>query len=218
MKTYDYFQKEKIKLINGLKSKGIKNEQVLNAVFRVPREKFLSEKLQENAYEDRALPIALNQTISQPYTVAFMTELLEVRHNEKVLEIGTGSGYQAAILCEMGADLYSVERIPELSVSAQKLLNNLGYNLKFFVQDGSLGLEEFAPYDKIIITAGTPNLPLNLLNQVNIGGKILAPVGDEDSQTMTLITKIDETKYSVTEHSKFKFVPLIGENAWNEKY
>lgn len=218
MKTSDYFNKEKIKLINGLKSKGIDDQRVLSAIAGVPREKFLPEIYQENAYEDRALPINLNQTISQPYTVAFMTSLLEVSPNEKVLEIGTGSGYQAAILCEMGAKVYSIERISELSESAQKLLNSLGYKLDYFVGDGTNGLIDYAPYNKIIITAGTPKLPLNLLGQINVGGKILAPVGDKNSQIMTLITKIGLNNYSVSEHSKFKFVPLIGEYAWHEAF
>lgn len=216
MKRIDKFHDEKQNLINSLSSKGIFDVKILNAINTVPREKFISNDLVELAYSDRALPIDNKQTISQPYTVAFMTQLLDLKSNMKVLEIGTGSGYQAAILCEMGADVYSIERIESLYEKVKFLLKSLGYYPQLFNKDGTLGLSENAPFDRIIFTAGAPFEPLHLIDQLSIGGKLVVPVGDKDSQVMKLIVKTDKNNFNITEHSRFKFVPLIGAKGWQE--
>lgn len=206
-------EEEKKKLIKELQTKGIKDENILKAFYKVPREKFISEALRKFAYDDNALPIAGNQTISQPFTVAYMTSALQVEPGNKVLEIGTGSGYQSAILCELGADVYTIERVKDLSDTAKSLLTELGYNVHFKIGDGTLGWPTEAPFDRIIVTAGGPNIPDALLNQLNIHGRLVMPVGSMDRQKLHIIFKTEEGfDYKIKDN--FKFVPLIGKEGW----
>lgn len=206
-------EEEKRKLVEGLWAKGIKNEDILKAIYKVDREKFISSAFRRLAYDDNALPIECAQTISQPFTVALMTRALDVKPGNKILEIGTGSGYQSAILCELGGEVFTVERIEKLYENSKNLLAELGYNVHLKLDDGTLGWEEFAPFDRIIVTAGAPEVPESLISQLNTGGKLVIPVGSIESQRLHVIAKtndgMDEKKL---EH--FKFVPLIGEEGW----
>lgn len=201
-------------MINSLRKKGIIDESVLRAIGSVPREKFVSESQRERAYEDVALPIESRQTISQPYTVAYMTMMLQIIQGSKTLEIGTGSGYQAAILSELGADVYTVERIPELYTAASVLLRNLGYDIKYFLDDGSIGLADFAPFDRILVTAAAPRVPKQLLEQLAPGGILVVPIGKEDYQTMHIYKKTHTGEIEKDETDTFRFVPLIGQEGW----
>jgi protein-L-isoaspartate(D-aspartate) O-methyltransferase len=205
------FQSLRTYLVNNLRKKGITDENVLRVIVSVPREKFIDSTLWEIAYEDIALQIDCRQTISQPYTVAYMTMLLEV-----FLEIGTGSGYQAAILAELGAEVYSIERINELYLKSSALLNSLGYKVKCFCGDGTLGLPEFAPYNRIIVTAAAPGESQSLINQLANGGRMVIPIGKSDYQTMYIIEKSEsgEIRKQATDH--FRFVPLIDEEGWQK--
>jgi len=203
-------------LVESLRKKGIKDESVLTAINRVPRHLFIDTALENRAYEDNALPIGMGQTISQPYTVAAQTELLSVSKGVKVLEIGTGSGYQAAILCEMGADVYSVERHRELYEKTKILLSRLGYRVQLKLGDGSKGWGAYSPYDRIVVTAGAPVVPEELINQLSVGGILVIPVGSEHSQTMTRVTRVSEEEFEEEEFKHFKFVPLIGEQGWDK--
>lgn len=206
-------EEEKRKLVEGLWGKGIKDESVLKAIYDIPREKFISDALRKFAYDDNALPIECAQTISQPFTVAYMTQVLAIKPGDKILEIGTGSGYQAAVLCKLGAEVYSVERIEKLYENASGLLRQLGYNVHLKLDDGTLGWEENAPYDKIIVTAGAPDIPHHLVEQLNIGGKLVIPVGDQQTQRLLEITRTEKgVEKKFYEH--FKFVPLIGAEGW----
>lgn len=203
-------------LIEVLKKKNIKSEKVLKAIEKIPRHFFFEDAFIDHAYQDKAFPIGEGQTISQPYTVAFQTELLNLTPGEKVLEIGTGSGYQASVLAELNIDLFTIERIRPLSVKARSILKKMGYHkIKFFVQDGSKGLEQFAPFDKIIVTAGAPIIPKNLIKQLSINGVLVIPIGDNKSQKMVKFTKLSETKITKETLGDFSFVPLIGDNGWN---
>lgn len=207
-------RKELVKILAG---QGINDKKVLLAINKVKREFFVNDEFKSRAYDNNALPIAGNQTISQPFTVAFMTQLLEVKPGDKVLEIGTGSGYQAAVLCELGANVFSVERVSELAVKTDKLLKSLGYNVKIKTGDGSKGWIDYAPFDKIIVTAGSPQIPKSLLDQLSIDGLIVIPVGDQYTQIMTLIKKVsenDEIKFKQKKFDEYKFVPLIGAEGW----
>jgi len=195
--------------------RGIRNKKVIEAFLVVPREKFVPENLKESAYDDTPLPIGEGQTISQPYIVALMTELLDLKSEEKVLEIGTGSGYQAAILSEIGCEVYSVERIPALATKAGKILQQLGYNVKIKIGDGTLGWEEYTPYDGIIVTAGGPKIPQSLLTQLKEGGRLVMPVGDMFSQDLIRITKV-KGKFIKENFGTCQFVPLKGKEGWNE--
>jgi protein-L-isoaspartate(D-aspartate) O-methyltransferase len=207
-------EEEKKHLSGVLRSKGIKDEKLLEAIYKVPREKFISDALRKYAYDDNALPIECHQTISQPFTVAYMTQALDVKAGHKVLEIGTGSGYQTAILSEMGAYVYTVERIKHLAITAKELLFNLGYNFQIKFGDGTMGWEEYAPYDRIIVTAGAPAVPQPLIQQLKNEGKMVIPVGSRDTQKLYEIIKMgNDAEYIV--HERFKFVPLIGEEGWN---
>lgn len=197
------------KLVDEIRLKGIKDERVLDAINKVPRHLFMDSSFVHFAYKDQAFPIAANQTISQPYTVAFQTQLLKIVKGDKVLEIGTGSGYQAAVLIEMGANVFTIERYKELNINAQQLLPPLGYRPHFFYGDGFEGLPTYAPFDKIIITAAASSLPEKLIDQLKIGGKMVVPVGGRSSQTMTLVEKTSETKYHTSQHGAFVFVPML---------
>lgn len=198
------------KLIDGLRKKGIKDERVLEAMNRVPRHVFMDNAFLHHAYQDKAFPISSGQTISQPYTVAVQTELLEVKKHDKVLEIGTGSGYQAAILVEMGARVYTIERHKELYARAQKILGKLGYDAHFFFGDGYKGKPQYGPFDAILITAAISEIPGELIEQVKPGGCIVAPVGGSQSQVMTRIGKTMEGELEKSTHGLFVFVPMLG--------
>jgi protein-L-isoaspartate(D-aspartate) O-methyltransferase len=206
-------EEEKRNLVEGLWNKGIKDENILKAIYEIPREKFISPALRKFAYDDNALPIECAQTISQPFTVAYMTQTLEVKPGDKILEIGTGSGYQSAILSKLDAEVYSVERIEKLHQNAVILLGELGFNVNLKLDDGTLGWEENAPYDKIIVTAGAPEVPQHLVEQLKIGGKLVIPVGDHESQRLLVITRT-ETGIDKKYFDNFKFVPLIGAEGW----
>lgn len=199
------------KLVEHIKHKGISNQDVLDAIGKVKRHLFVMKGLEFMAYEDKPISIGKGQTISQPYTVAFQTELLEVKRGDKILEIGTGSGYQAAVLAEIGAEVYSLERITELYTKTSELLKELDYNINVLHADGYLGLIEQAPFDKIIITAAIPQIPLNLITQLKISGILVAPENEYNGvQTMKKVIRISETRYEYQSHGQFSFVPMIG--------
>lgn len=202
-------------LVRKLKDKGIVNERVLHAIGKVPRHVFFEQIFLEHAYQDKAFPIAEGQTISQPYTVAFQTNLLEVTPGKKILEIGTGSGYQACVLLENGAELTTIEYKKNLSLYAQKMLGAMNYQPSFIIGDGSQGYVANAPYDGIIVTAGAPTVPDALIAQLKVGGHLVIPVGDRQQQTMLRITKQSETQIVKQEYSNFSFVPLLGADGWN---
>jgi protein-L-isoaspartate(D-aspartate) O-methyltransferase len=203
------------KLVDTIRAKGIKDEAVLNAINNIPRHLFLDSSFLNFAYQDQAFPIGSGQTISQPYTVAFQTELLEVAKGEKVLEVGTGSGYQACVLAEMGAKVFTIERQKKLFDKTKKLLENLKYfSIKTFYGDGYKGLPTFGPFDKVIVTAGAPVVPNDLLMQLKIGGRLVIPVDlENDYQEMILIKRVSETEYERQSHGKFRFVPLLSDKA-----
>lgn len=210
------FRQRRKRLVDTLRGKGIEDERILEAFSIVPRHQFIDTALEDKAYKDTALPIGKEQTISQPYTVARQTELLEVMPGERVLEIGTGSGYQAAILCELGAKVYSVERHRELYERARGILRELGYHVNLKLGDGTLGWSAYAPYDAIVVTAGAPVIPDDLVDQLNVNGRLVVPVGDTERQMMVRIIKIREGEYEREEFRDFKFVPLIGKKGWSE--
>jgi len=201
------------KLVKKLREKGISNDAVLAAIGKVPRHAFFDDALLNHAYEDKAFPIGEGQTISQPYTVAFQTEKLNIKPGDKVLEIGTGSGYQAAVLLELGAKVYTIEYQRKLYDRTREFLPELGYKPFFFFGDGSKGIPAKAPYDKIIVTAGAPVVPTALTDQLNEGGILIIPVGDRESQKMLRITKANG-KLKKEEYDNFAFVPLLGEQGW----
>lgn len=197
------------RLVEKLRRRGIEDEQVLEAMEKVPRHYFLDRAFEEHAYEDKAFPIGSEQTISQPYTVAYQTSLLDVQKREKVLEIGTGSGYQAAILAMLGARVYTVERQEALYQRAKALLRELQFgNVRCFFRDGSKGLPEYAPFDKILVTAGAEETPEMLLKQLKIGGFIVVPIG-KTMQNMYRITRISETDFKEETFDRFRFVPFL---------
>ena len=197
------------KLVETVKEKGIKDQQVLDAIGKVPRHLFMDSGFVEFAYRDQAFPIGSGQTISQPYTVAFQTELLQVQKHDKVLEIGTGSGYQCAILLELGAKVYTIERHRDLYLKTRALLNKIGYKPYFFYGDGYLGQPKFAPFDKILITAGAPEIPETLKKQLKVGGRMVVPVGGSGGQVMVAVDRLDEDEFKETKHGYFAFVPMV---------
>ncbi len=198
-------------LANVLNAKGIIDENVLNAVRKIPRHLFIDSSFESHAYQDKAFPIAAEQTISMPYTVAFQSQTLEVKSGDKVLEIGTGSGYQTAVLLELKAEVYSIERQRELFKKTSVFLPKLGYNPKRFIfGDGYKGLPEKAPFDKIIVTAGAPYVPKALLSQLKVGGRLLIPVGDK-TQIMTLFIRKSAKEFEKHELGDFAFVPMLEE-------
>jgi protein-L-isoaspartate(D-aspartate) O-methyltransferase len=202
------------KLVELLKERGITDQRVLKAIGKVPRHFFFDETFWNQAYKDIAFPIGDGQTISQPYTVAYQTELLHIQKGDKVLEIGTGSGYQTCILMELGAKVYTIERQPSIYAHTLKVLPGMGYKANFFLGDGSKGIEEHAPYAKIIVTAGAPFVPEVLLKQLKIGGILVIPVGDEKSQKMITVIRVSENDFDRIELDTFRFVPLVGDQAW----
>lgn len=198
------------KLVDEIRRKGITDESVLAAISKVPRHLFMDSGFIKFAYRDQAFPISAGQTISQPYTVAIQTQLLAIEGRQKVLEVGTGSGYQAAVLAEMGAQVFTIERHKELYLLSQILLTSLHYRLQFFYGDGYQGLPTYGPFDRILITAATTEIPEKLLEQLKIGGRLVAPVGSSNSQVMTLVEKLGEGEYKKSEHGLFVFVPMLG--------
>lgn len=209
------FKGKRKRLVEQLRFKGIKNNEVLGAIEKVPRHLFFDQTtarpaLLDHAYSDKALPIGAGQTISHPYTVAFQTEQLEIKNGDKILEIGTGCGYQTAVLIEMGAKVYSIERQKELFDKTKLFLPFIGYkNAKLVYGDGYKGLPQFAPYDKIIVTAGAPYIPNDLLTQLKIGGIMLIPLGEGVEQEMIWLKKMSETGFDKKALGSFKFVPLL---------
>jgi len=197
------------KLVEGLKIKGIRDEKVLAAIGRVPRHLFMESSFLSFAYKDQAFPIGAGQTISQPFTVAFQTWLLQVEKNDRILEIGTGSGYQAAVLLEMGARVFTLERQMELFQKTQALLPEMGYFPACFFGDGWEGLPNLAPFDKILVTAGTDRIPDALKSQLKIGGRMVIPVGHESRQEMLSVVRTSEEEFKTEKHGGFVFVPLL---------
>jgi protein-L-isoaspartate(D-aspartate) O-methyltransferase len=196
-------------LVEGLKKKGITDEEVLRAMNTVPRHVFMDPAFLNHAYVDKAFPISSGQTISQPYTVAVQTSLLQVKKRDKVLEIGTGSGYQAAILAEMGVKVYTIERFRELFLKAQRKFSQLGYNAHFFYGDGYEGKPQYGPYDGILITAAAPDIPPVLMGQLRTGGRLVVPLGKSDFQVMTVVKRTGTDSYEYSSHGNFVFVPLL---------
>ncbi len=196
------------KLVEELRAKGIKSEAVLEAINKVPRHLFMDTGFLNFAYKDQAFPIGAGQTISQPYTVAFQTELLDIKKGDKVLEIGTGSGYQTAVLLGLGGRVFTIERQKELFLNSQALLTRLGYHPRFFYGDGYEGLPAFAPFDKILITAAAQEIPETLVRQLKTGGILVAPVGGE-TQEMIRIVKHSRDDIETTKHGYFVFVPMM---------
>lgn len=197
------------KLVEQIRKKGIKSEKVLRAINSVPRHLFMDSSFVHFSYNDKAFPIGAGQTISQPYTVAFQTELLNLKPMEKVLEVGTGSGYQAAVLVEMGVKVFTIERHRDLFLKSQTILKSLRYFPEFFYGDGYKGLPGYAPFDKILVTAGASEVPEDLLKQLKIGGCMVIPLGESNSQRMIKIVKTDENTFNRTDHGSFIFVPLL---------
>ncbi|MCD6201404.1 MAG: protein-L-isoaspartate(D-aspartate) O-methyltransferase [Bacteroidales bacterium] len=208
------------KLVEELRGKGITSKAVLDAINKVPRHLFMDTGFLNYAYKDQAFPIGAGQTISQPYTVAFQTELLDIQKGDKVLEIGTGSGYQTAVLLELGARVFTIERQKELFLNSQALLTRLGYHPRFFYGDGYKGLPAFAPFEKILITAAAPEIPDTLIRQLKNNGILVAPVGGE-TQEMTRVIKHSRDDVDVTKHGYFVFVPMMkgtnGRNGTSDK-
>lgn len=197
------------KLVDELKKKGISDQRVLDAIMNVPRHVYMDNAFLHFAYEDTAFPIGAGQTISQPYTVAFQTELLELQPRQKVLEIGTGSGYQSAVLCELGVKVFTIERQKELYEKSTLLLKKLSYNARVFYGDGYKGLPAYAPFDAILVTCGAPYVPEDLVKQLKTGGKIVIPVGEGAAQTMKKLIKSERGEVTEEEYGTFKFVPMV---------
>lgn len=215
MNAYD--SKRQYMVETQIVARGIKDKMVIDALRKIPRHLFLDEALWPQAYEDHAMPIGEKQTISQPYIVAFMTEALQLTDKQKVLEIGTGSGYQTAILAEIADQVYSIERIPSIAKRARKVFDKLQYrNVVITIGDGTSGWKEHSPYDGIIVTASSPKVPKPLLGQLAIGGRLVIPIGEESSQDLMVFTKEDENNYTEENYGGCRFVKLVGEYGWRE--
>jgi protein-L-isoaspartate(D-aspartate) O-methyltransferase len=197
------------KLVAELRQKGISDEEVLRAIDTVPRHLFMDPAFLIHAYVDKAFPITSGQTISQPYTVAVQTSLLRLKRRDKILEIGTGSGYQSAILAEMGARVYTIERYRDLYLKAQTILSSLGYTADFFYGDGYEGKPQYGPFDGIIVTAAAPEVPQKLLQQLKTGGRLIVPLGNSGSQVMTVVERTGSDSFEYSEHGNFVFVPML---------
>lgn len=204
-------------LINEIKQKGIKSIAVLQAIDKVPRHLFMDSSFLKFAYQDNAFQIGEGQTISQPFTVAYQSELLDVRKGDTVLEIGTGSGYQSAVLSALGAKVYSIERHKKLSEKAKVMLEKLGCNVKCFYGDGYKGLPAFAPFDRIIVTAAAPYIPDDLLKQLKPNGILVIPEGEGKTQVMKRIRKIADNKFTTEKFGNFSFVPMLKSTDWDQK-
>lgn len=211
------YEAERLELAEKLYKKGIKNKYVLRAIAKVERHKFVPEALHIHAYKDKALPIGFGQTISQPYTVAFMTEALQVGDGDRVLEIGTGSGYQAAILAYMGVHVFSIERQYDIYQRTQKLVDDLSIRAHLKYGDGTIGWSEFAPYNGIIVTAGAPVIPESLKKQLAPNGRLVIPVGDRNSQSLEILHKKEDGTFEQKSEPQFVFVPLIGREGWQNE-
>mgnify|MGYP000891194171 CR=1 FL=1 len=210
------YREQRLNLANYLRKQGIYNDDVLAAIAFVPREYFVKPTFLNRSYEDTALPIECDQTISQPFTVAYMTQLLDINEGDRVLEIGTGSGYQAVILRVLGAKVFSVERIPDLYNDLLELFKRIKINIKIKLGDGTLGWKQYAPFNKIIVTAAAPFIPDELKRQLAVGGRLVVPVGTKDIQTMYLVERISHDEFIETPVGDFRFVPLIGKSGWSE--
>ncbi|MDZ7695375.1 MAG: protein-L-isoaspartate(D-aspartate) O-methyltransferase [Deltaproteobacteria bacterium] len=214
--AYDFKSAREDMVKRQLIPRKIIDQRVLEAMSKVPREAFVPDHMKAEAYDDRPLPIGRDQTISQPYIVALMTQALELKGTEKVLEIGTGSGYQAAVLAELCDTVYTVERIEALLMNAREILQNMGYtNIRFKVFDGTLGWPEHSPYDAVIVTAAAPRIPRPLLEQMKEGGSAVVPVGDRLSQSLTKVTR-DQQGYFEKNLGGVRFVRLVGDYGWKE--
>jgi len=205
------------KLLDTIKAKGIEDKQVLEAMMNVPRHFFLEKAFLDQAYSDNAFQIGAGQTISQPFTVAYQTSLLQLQRGDKVLEIGTGSGYQTSVLVKMGVKVFSIERQKELYDKASFTLKSIGIAAKLFYGDGYKGLPSYAPFDKILVTCGAPSVPEGLLQQLKIGGIMVIPVGEGPVQIMKRIVRISETEFKTTELDSFRFVPMLENKEWGKK-
>ena len=204
-------------LVKEVEAKGITDKAVLEAIGKIPRHQFLDSSFDRFAYKDVAFPIGAGQTISQPYTVAFQSQLLEIKKGDKVLEIGTGSGYQACVLAELGAKVYSIERQRKLFDKTKVFLSKLGYRLNLFYGDGYKGLPTYGPFDRIIVTAGAPEVPKDLLLQLKIGGWMVIPIGDQQKeQIMTKIQRMSELDYAQQTYGNFSFVPMLKNKAFDQ--
>ena len=210
------YKQQRIELVESLRLKGITDELFLQALLKVDREKFIPSGVRQHTYKDIALPIGYGQTISQPYTIAVMTEALKVEKGDKALEIGTGSGYQAALLYEMGAKVYSIERHIDIYNEVLKRFEKLSIRVHCKCGDGTMGWETYAPYNKIIVTAGAPNVPEALKKQLAINGRMVIPVGSMSSQTLRVLTKTATDEFEIEEIPNFIFVPLIGKEGWQK--
>ncbi|MBG38052.1 MAG: protein-L-isoaspartate O-methyltransferase [Flavobacteriales bacterium] len=204
------------KLVDEISKKGITDSKILDAIMNIPRHLFLDNAFINFAYQDKAFPIGSGQTISQPYTVAFQTQLLDLKPYQKILEIGTGSGYQAAVLKELKLDVYTIERHKDLFKKTKEFLPSIGYECMFIYGDGYKGLPKFAPFDKILITCGAPRIPEQLIKQLKIGGKMVVPVGEGDTQRMHLIEKISDNENKISTHGEFSFVPMLENRVDND--
>jgi len=212
----DFEGKRKWMVETQIVARGISDQRVIEAMLKVPRHRFVPEDAVPRAYDDMALPIGHGQTISQPYMVAIMTELLNLKGNEKVLEIGTGSGYQTAILAELAREVHSIERVSELAENAKQILKEMGYNnIKIYIANGTKGLPKEAPFDRILVTAGAPELPQPLLEQLADGGILVCPVGTRYSQQLIKVERTG-SEFKKSYHTLCLFVPLIGEHGWQQ--
>ncbi|MBD3223466.1 MAG: protein-L-isoaspartate(D-aspartate) O-methyltransferase [Caldithrix sp.] len=211
------YRKQSAKMVNHLRKRGITDEQVLTAMESTPRHKFVAAGMEFQAYEEKALPIGFGQTISHPYTVALMSQVLQVQKGQRIMEIGTGSGYQAAVLCRMGAQVFTIEKNTSLSRLAEKRLKSMNCHFVIRTGDGSLGWQSYAPFDAIIVTAGAPVVPRNLLQQVKEGGRLLIPVGTAASQELTLFVKDEQSSFRKIIIENLNFVPLKGVDGWSEE-